>query len=132
MPFYTKLETEVIKLGKYHITSWEVKEPGSEICIFVLQVLYQPASYWKCNLFCSFFGKFSSWLPHWTPWKKKPKNRFYIPMSTIIILQFPCGRCQSTWGFSFQSVGVTGLLLNVWLHPGLPAPCTSFILCHLH
>lgn len=99
---------EVIKLGKCHIAG---SEAGSEICIFIV-VLYQPASYWKCNLFCSFFGKFSSWLPHWTPWKKPLKAAF----------TFPCPQCNSavsmwqvlsTWGFSFQSVGVTSLLLNV-------------------
>ena len=74
------------------------KEPGSKICIFVQ--IYQPASYWKCNLFCLFFRKFSSWLLHWTPWKK-PKSHFYVPMSTIIILPFPRVRCQSTWGVKF-------------------------------
>ena len=83
-----------------NVTQLGSEEPGSEICIFVLKFYsnlrhIESVTCFVYSLENSVRGYRIGYL------EKKPNSHFYVPMSTIIILQFPCVRCQSTWGVKF-------------------------------
>ena len=88
-----------------NVTQLGSEEPGSEICIFVLK-FYINLRHIESVTYFVYSSENSVRGYHTGHLEKKPKSYFYIPMSTIIILQFPCGRGLVQTDFFYITSGI--------------------------